>query len=41
MIVGAKSAGISVEASPNSSHVYPLGHPIRHPYHNACLMLCY
>ena len=30
---------ISVEASPNSSHVLPPGHYIRYPYHHACLIM--
>ena len=35
---GTKSAGTSVEVSPNSSHVMLPGHHIRHPYHHACLI---
>ena len=38
---GTKSAGKSVEASPNSSHVLPTGHHIRHSYHHACLIMGY
>ena len=36
---GTKSAGISVEVSPNGNHVLLQGHHSRHPYHHAC-QLC-